>query len=225
MNSSQISIALQANVEACSAGDHGGLTNAHHPRHFEDSVAPSSYSFKTPRRFNGAMVLSEPSNNMSERGYNRTSPTSVVEFERVHAPAPACAKVNHRPMAAMYQYPEVSSPMDRKSTHHGDVACYGGERDDHFPPVYKSDAEGNHPTPQNLRDNPERQAKIKTELCQFWIEGKECPWDANCNFAHGEHELKFRYSTLLLMEGSGQIANAYTYLCRPCLTFVSTGAW
>jgi hypothetical protein len=29
----------------------------------------------------------------------------------------------------------------------------------------------------------------------------------------------------LLMEGSGQIANAYTFLCRPCLTFVSTGAW
>ena len=161
---------------------------------------------------------------MPEGGYKRSSPTSVMEFERVHAPSPAGARVNHRPMAAMYHYSEVPSPMARRSTHHGGAARYGGERDVHTP-VFKSDADGNHPTPQNLRDNPERQAKIKTELCQFWIEGKECPWGVNCNFAHGEHELKFRYSTLLLMEGSGQIANAYTYLCRPCLTFVSTGAW
>ena len=45
------------------------------------------------------------------------------------------------------------------------------------------------------------------------------------NYAHGKHELKFRYTTLRLMESSGQIVNANTYLARPCMTWVSTGAW
>lgn len=46
-----------------------------------------------------------------------------------------------------------------------------------------------------------------------------------CNYAHGEHELKFKYSTLLLMEKAGQISNAKTHLSRPCFTWVSTGHW
>lgn len=45
------------------------------------------------------------------------------------------------------------------------------------------------------------------------------------NYAHGKHELKFRYTTLCLMENSGQIVNAKSYLARPCMTWVSTGAW
>ncbi len=32
------------------------------------------------------------------------------------------------------------------------------------------------PTPQNLGDDPERQAKVKTELCVNYEEGKRCPW-------------------------------------------------
>mmetsp|Transcript_45930 Transcript_45930/g.96449 ORF Transcript_45930/g.96449 Transcript_45930/m.96449 type:complete len:557 (+) Transcript_45930:62-1732(+) len=44
------------------------------------------------------------------------------------------------------------------------------------------------------------------------------------NYAHGKHELKLKYNTLSLMESSGQIANAVTYLARPCMTWVSTGA-
>ena len=44
------------------------------------------------------------------------------------------------------------------------------------------------------------------------------------NYAHGKHELKFNYSTLTLMERSGQIVNATTYLSRPCMTWISTGA-
>jgi len=83
-----------------------------------------------------------------------------------------------------------------------------------------------HPTPQNLRDNPERHAKVKTEICHFYEVGgaQMCPWGAACNYAHGKQELKFRYTTLRLMESSGQIANARTYLARPCMTWVSTGA-
>ena len=81
------------------------------------------------------------------------------------------------------------------------------------------------PTPQNLKDNPERLAKVKTEMCRYYEQGIECPWGYRCNYAHGEHELKFRYSTLILMESAGQISNAATYLVRPCLTWVATGAW
>ncbi|KAL3816379.1 hypothetical protein ACHAXA_000457 [Cyclostephanos tholiformis] len=83
-----------------------------------------------------------------------------------------------------------------------------------------------HPTPQNLRDNPERLAKVKTEMCHYFEEGgaRACPFGANCNYAHGKEELKFRYTTLRLMESSGQIVNAKTYLARPCITWVSTGA-
>lgn len=41
------------------------------------------------------------------------------------------------------------------------------------------------PTPQNLRDNPERLAKVKTELCAYFEKGKPCPWGDKCNYAHG----------------------------------------
>ena len=59
-------------------------------------------------------------------------------------------------------------------------------------------------------------------------------WCTNCiricpscvgNYAHGKHELKFQYTTLSLMEKSGSIVNAKTHLSRPCMTWVSTGAW
>ncbi len=43
---------------------------------------------------------------------------------------------------------------------------------------------GSHqqPTPQNLRDNPERLAKVKTEMCHYFEKGgvENCPYGANC---------------------------------------------
>jgi len=104
----------------------------------------------------------------------------------------------------------------------------------HGPPVASGDGgggnnggnDGHRPTPQNLRDNPERQAKFKSEMCHYYEAGGagKCPFGANCNYAHGKHELKSRYTTLTLMESSGQILNAKTYLSRPCMNWVSTGA-
>ena len=37
-------------------------------------------------------------------------------------------------------------------------------------------------TPQNLRDNPERLAKVKTEMCRYYELGgtKNCPWGDKC---------------------------------------------
>ncbi|KAL7542681.1 hypothetical protein ACHAXR_011986 [Thalassiosira sp. AJA248-18] len=93
------------------------------------------------------------------------------------------------------------------------------------------------PTPQNIKDNPERLARVKTEMCSYFEnDGAEsCPYGKNCeltgnllaknrHYAHGKHELKFRCTTLKLMESTGQIVNANTYLARPCMTWVSTGA-
>ena len=202
-----------------------------HRLYFEDNVSTACYELKTPCRYDNrkmAIPLSVADAMVGNGTYHRrTSPTSVVEFERTHASTPAGARdMKKRPTALMHQYdPAVSRPMAQGKSIHQGILHAATRYDDHMSSYCKSDCDGNHPTPQNLRDNPERQAKIKTELCQFWIDKKPCPWGVNCNFAHGEHDLKFRYSTLLLMEESGQISNAYTYLCRPCLTFVSTGAW
>lgn len=47
-----------------------------------------------------------------------------------------------------------------------------------------NDNGGNHPTPQNLRDNPERMAKVKTEMCQYYEKAgpKNCPFGNNCKY-------------------------------------------
>ena len=42
------------------------------------------------------------------------------------------------------------------------------------------------PVPQNLKGDPHRQAKVKTELCKFYIQGCKCPFGSRCNYAHGE---------------------------------------
>ena len=47
------------------------------------------------------------------------------------------------------------------------------------------------PTPQNLKDNPERLAKVKTEMCRYYELGglKNCPWGDKCKFelVHTRH--------------------------------------
>ena len=56
----------------------------------------------------------------------------------------------------------------------------GGERNPSQP-----SSNNNIHTPQNLRDNPERLAKVKTEMCHYYEEGgaKACPFGANCKFS------------------------------------------
>ena len=41
--------------------------------------------------------------------------------------------------------------------------------------------------PQNLKGDPTRQAKVKTELCKFYIQGCNCPFGSRCNYAHGKN--------------------------------------
>lgn len=69
----------------------------------------------------------------------------------------------------------------RSSNHRGPniAAGDGGERP---PPTSGNNGGSHHPTPQNLRDNPERLAKVKSEMCHFYDAGgvDHCPFGANC---------------------------------------------
>lgn len=72
----------------------------------------------------------------------------------------------------------VSSHKGGDSTRGRRTSSDGGER----PPPPTSPS--GHVTPQNLRDNPERLAKVKTEMCAFYERGgaKNCPYGANCEY-------------------------------------------
>ena len=76
--------------------------------------------------------------------------------------------------------------------------------------------------PQNLRGDPFRSAKIKTELCRNYMSGKGCLFGNKCNYAHGVEELK--YTTLLALEDAG-LVDVHTYRTHPCPTWISTGSW
>lgn len=76
------------------------------------------------------------------------------------------------------------------------------------------------PPPQNLRGDPFRSAKVKTELCRHYNTEKGCPFGNKCNYAHGEHELKF--TKLLDLERAGLI-DIEVFRTHPCITWLSTG--
>jgi len=77
--------------------------------------------------------------------------------------------------------------------------------------------------PQNLKGDPQRQAKVKTELCIHYLNGTACPFGDKCNYAHGEEELK--YTRLYELQKAGLISDVNKYRTHPCLSWVSTGAW
>ena len=88
--------------------------------------------------------------------------------------------------------------------------------------ITSSGAQGSQHMPQNLRGDPFRSAKIKTELCRNFMSGRGCIFGDKCNYAHGEHELK--YTTLLDLQSAG-LVDVHTFRTHPCPTWVSTGSW
>ena len=86
-----------------------------------------------------------------------------------------------------------------------------------------SEDECSSPLPQNLKGDPHRQAKVKTELCLHYARGKECPFGSRCNYAHGEDELK--YTKLFELKEAGLIDDVTTYRTHPCASWVATGSW
>ena len=83
-------------------------------------------------------------------------------------------------------------------------------------------AEDLKPLPQNLRGDPFRSAKVKTELCRYYKTPKGCIFGDKCNYAHGEQELKF--NKLMDLEAAGLI-DVEVFRCHVCFTWVATGAW
>lgn len=80
---------------------------------------------------------------------------------------------------------------------------------------------GKSPLPQNLRGDPFRCAKVKTELCRHFNTDKGCSFGGKCNYAHGEHELK--YTKLMDLERAG-LVDIEVFRTHPCITWISTGA-
>ncbi|KAL7552769.1 hypothetical protein ACHAWF_016012 [Thalassiosira exigua] len=76
------------------------------------------------------------------------------------------------------------------------------------------------PLPQNLRGDPFRSAKVKTELCRFFNTPKGCVFGDKCNYAHGETDLKF--NKLVDLESAGMI-DIEVFRCHVCFTWVATG--
>jgi hypothetical protein len=78
------------------------------------------------------------------------------------------------------------------------------------------------PLPQNLRGDPFRSAKVKTELCRYFNTPKGCVFGDKCNYAHGEQELKF--NKLMDLEVA-QLVDVEVFRTHPCFTWIATGAW
>ena len=94
---------------------------------------------------------------------HQASPTSVTDASYLYSQAPPPLSSNHRSTKS-----PSKSHQPRGSTKLGGHGS--GEE---------------QPTPQNLRDSPERLAKVKTEMCTYFLKGgvKACPFGANCKFS------------------------------------------
>ena len=78
------------------------------------------------------------------------------------------------------------------------------------------------PPPQNLKGDPRRQNKVKTELCLYYLKDVPCPFGERCNYAHGWDELRFK--KLKDLERNGLVPNASQYRTHPCLSWITTGS-
>ena len=89
-------------------------------------------------------------------------------------------------------------------------------------PGSDSNADDLKPLPQNLRGDPFRSAKVKTELCRYYKTPKGCIFGDKCNYAHGEEDLKF--NKLMDLEAAG-LLDVEVFRCHACPTWIATGAW
>ena len=76
--------------------------------------------------------------------------------------------------------------------------------------------------PQNLRGDPFRSAKVKTEMCRDYNKPGGCRFGDKCNYAHGEHQLK---NQKLMDLAAAGLVDVEVYRTHVCVPWVATGAW
>jgi len=174
---------------------------------FTSFTNPISPSGVTSPGFGSNFVPSPMYNGMDNTSSRVLSPTPITS-ETVHRSASATASLNSVDPATRQQHPNTRSirtPIPQE--------------------MIKKDGETSSaisPPPQNLRGDPFRSAKVKTELCRHYNTPKGCPFGEKCNYAHGDHELKL--TKLMDLERAGLI-DVEIFRTHPCQTWVATGAW
>jgi len=144
-------------------------------------------------------VISPPSNASSKRlsadspSFNSPSFTSPKRESKLITPS-ASSPVPLSP-AAFLPSAKKRNPVQRESE--SNVYNYNG---DNYGGGFGLPPSKIHVVAQNLRGDPFRKAKVKTELCLHYTRGKKCPFGDKCNYAHGEEELKVRRPLLLLFK-------------------------
>ena len=141
----------------------GLLANSHH-KSLKSLL--SSYLFNVFIQRGGGYTTPSSSFTMGQQyPPHQASPTSVTDTSYLYsqAPPPLSSSSNHRSPK-----PPSKSHLPRGSTKLGGGHGSGEEQ----------------PTPQNLRDSPERLAKVKTEMCTYFLKGgiKSCPYGKNCEY-------------------------------------------
>jgi len=110
------------------------------------------------------------------------------------------------------QHRSSGSPLPYYSSHHGSVPYSPG-----------GSSVGSRSTTTSSADDVVRKQRVKTELCMHYMNGRMCPFQDRCTFAHGEEELQM--TTLMDLQRAGLIEDADSYRTKPCLTWVATGSW
>lgn len=76
--------------------------------------------------------------------------------------------------------------------------------------------------PQNLRGDPFRTAKVKTEMCRDYNKPGGCRFGDKCNYAHGEDQLK---NQKLMDLAAAGLVDVEVYRTHVCVSWLATGAW
>eukprot|EP00586_Coscinodiscus_wailesii_P000663 CAMPEP_0172481594 /NCGR_PEP_ID=MMETSP1066-20121228/7587_1 /TAXON_ID=671091 /ORGANISM="Coscinodiscus wailesii, Strain CCMP2513" /LENGTH=855 /DNA_ID=CAMNT_0013244041 /DNA_START=305 /DNA_END=2872 /DNA_ORIENTATION=- len=159
-----------------------------------DSVDSTASSHKSTSRFTfGNGATSAPSG-------------SVPSIVRRDTPTPPDLVVEND---------DSSDDNDHDDTDTGGNGAFKNSNND------DDDKSSKSPLPQNLRGDPFRSAKVKTELCRNFETEKGCPFGDRCNYAHGAHQLK--YTKLIDLERAGLI-DVEIFRTHVCSCWVATGA-
>ena len=200
--------------------------------------APQSHRYDERYSFQ-PIGLNRQASFESSQGSNSQTPSPFIHFtQRGNVPQQYHTELNNQfvpPLQTIMPYDETIQPL-RYST--VDQVSTSAARNDTTSTVqsrslavlspaisedYSSVSETQeNPQPQNLRGDPFRSAKVKTELCRFFNSPQGCAFGEKCNYAHGENELKF--NKLAELEEAG-LVDVEVFRCHVCFTWVATGTW